>query len=459
MPEQQLLFKKESHAAVRNVSLQEKIASNNKQYQASFQEGKKQYFNLEMAKQRAAVVKWKSLENLDKYLITFEANFIKSGGKIIWAKDAAEALEEIKAIVIQANARTIVKSKSMVAEEIGLNASLEKIDRLPVETDLGQFIVQQADEKPSHLIAPALHKSKEEIAHLFHEKYNLPINSTPGDIVKFTRKLLRDKFIQADIGITGANFIIADAGAVSVTENEGNAWLGMAFPKIHIVVTGIEKIIPSLTDLDLFLPLLSTFGTGQQLSVYNSIVSGPKQADEPDGPEEMYVVLVDNERTTLLAEPAQRQSLTCIRCSACLNVCPVYANIGGHAYGTVYNGPIGSAINPHFNGNATFGFLSEVTTLCGRCSEVCPVKIDLHKVFLYNKRKAVLKQEVPKSLKWYYFFWRKAMLNRKVMNLGGMKTKSMLFDGLFKSWNGLREMPKIQKKSFNDLWREHMHIK
>lgn len=454
MTEQYNLFRRKSLSAVKDQSLQKKIEANNKRYQTSFIDGIKQYQHVETAKQRAAVIKWKAIENLDKYLIEFESNFIKSGGRIIWATDATEALHEITTLLNKAKAKTVVKSKSMVAEEIGLNQVLQQMEVKPVETDMGQFIVQQAHEKPSHLIAPALHKSKEEIAVLFYEKFKLAPSATPDEIVRFTRNYMREKFISADVGITGANFLIADSGSVAITENEGNVLLGMAFPKIHIVITGIEKVIPALSDLDLFFPLLSTFGTGQQISVYNSIISGPRQADETDGPDEMILVLVDNNRTTILAEREQRQTLSCIKCSACLNVCPVYASIGGHAYGTVYNGPIGAAITPVTKGAEQFGFLSEATTLCGRCSEVCPVKIDLHKVFLYNRRASVQNQHGVKSKNWFYFFWRKAMLKRKVMNLGGIKSKRHLFDKVFKSWNGSRELPKMTNKSFNDIWRE-----
>ena len=459
MSEPYFLFKKNVQSAVKNRPLQDKVTASNLKYASAFKEARKQYQLLEAARQRAAVLKWKAVENLDKYLIEFEANFIKSGGKVIWALDASDALQEIAGILNRTKARRIVKSKSMVAEEIGLNQLLQQMEVKTVETDMGQFIIQLAHEKPSHLVAPALHKSKEEIAVLFYEKFKTSPSSTPEDLVKFTRNLMREKFIGAEAGITGANFIVADTGSVSVTENEGNAMLGMAFPKIHIVIAGIEKVIPSLTDLDLFMPLISTYGTGQQLTVYNSIISGPKQQDEKDGPEEMYVILIDNDRTNVLSKPDQRQLLSCIKCSACLNVCPVFNSIGGHAYGTVYNGPIGTAITPLIKGYESYGFFSGATTLCGRCTEACPVKIDLHKVFLYNRRDAAKTKRASKSQKWFYMFWRKAMLNRKVMNLGGVKSKKYLFDQVFKSWTGSRIMPKISAKSFNDHWREKMNMR
>ena len=245
--------------------------------------GKDQYADLELAKQRAANLKWKVINDLDKYLIEFEANFIRRGGKVIWAQNSAEAVLEIIAIMNRANARTVVKSKSMTTEEIHLNDALEKAGIESLETDLGEYIVQLRHEHPYHIVTPAMHLSKEDVAKTFNKEFNLPIESTPKEITAFVRKKLRAKYQSADVGITGANFLIADTGGVCVTENEGNAALSIAFPKIHIAIAGIEKLIPSFTDLDLFWPLLATHGTGQNITVYNSITTGPKQNDEKDG--------------------------------------------------------------------------------------------------------------------------------------------------------------------------------
>lgn len=432
-----------------------KLAFNIQQYDNKVDQGKNQFFDLELARQRAAMLKWKVIENLDKHLVEFEANFQKRGGKVIWASTAQEALDEIIRIMKVANATSVVKSKSMTTEEIHVNAALEKEGIDSVETDLGEFIVQLRNEHPYHIVTPAMHLSKEDVAKTFNEKFNLPIESTPKEITAFVRTRLREKYQRADVGITGANFIIADTGSIAVTENEGNALMSIAFPKIHIVIAGIEKIIPSLTDLDLFWPLLATHGTGQNITVYNSILSGPKQAEEKDGPVEMYVVLLDNGRTNLLAQQEQRQALACIRCGACLNGCPIYKGVGGHAYGATYSGPIGSVITPHYLGMNEFKHLSYASSLCGKCTEVCPVRIDLHKLLLYNRRDSVVEKTHPKSEHLVYSFWKKAMLSRRIMNRGGARTKNFMLQNFFKkSWGERRELPKIAPKSFNELWRE-----
>jgi len=431
-----------------------KLAFNIQQYDNKVIQGKEQFMDLELARQRASMLKWRVLENLDKYLTDFEFNFQKRGGKVIWAEDAQAALDEILRILKQANARTVVKSKSMTTEEIHVNAALEKEGIESIETDLGEFIVQLREEHPYHIVTPAMHLSKEDVAKTFHEKFNLPAGSTPKEITAFVRKRLREKYQRADAGITGANFIIADSGSIALTENEGNALMSVSFPRIHIVIAGIEKIIPSLTDLDLFWPLLATHGTGQNITVYNSILSGPRQAEEKDGPEEMYVILLDNGRSNLLSQQDQRQALSCIRCGACLNACPVYKGIGGHAYGSTYSGPIGSVITPHYQGMKEFKHLSYASSLCGKCTEVCPVRIDLHKLLLYNRRDSVDQKHRPAYDRLVYTVWKKAMLNRKLMNKGGAKAKNFILRNFFrKAWGDRRELPQIAPKSFNEIWR------
>ena len=347
-------------------------------YDEQVSKGKNQYSNLELAKRRAANIKHKTINNLEKYLVEFENNFSKRGGKVIWAPSEKDAQREIMHIIKTAKAQVIVKQKTMVSEELELNELFEKSKREVFETDLGEYIVQLAGEKPYHILTPAMHKSKEDVARLFHEKFNLPDDSTPENIAHFVREKLRGEFIRADVGITGGNFLIADVGAVALTENEGNGLLCMAFPKIHIVIVGIEKLIPSIEDLDLFLPLLAQHGTGQSITVYNNIVFGPQSELEPDGPEEMYVVLLDNRRTELLKFKEQRRALSCIRCGACLNGCPVYKSVGGYTYNATYSGPIGSVISPHYLGMKEYNHLSFASSLCGKCTEVCPVKIPLH---------------------------------------------------------------------------------
>jgi L-lactate dehydrogenase complex protein LldF len=424
-------------------------------YNAAVERGLSKFENLEASKKKAHVVKWRVMENLDKFLPEFEANFIKRGGKVIWANDAEEAQREILNIIQKRNGKTVIKSKSMTTEEIHLNEFLEKNDIESLESDLGEYIVQLLDQKPYHIVTPAMHLSKEEIAQLFHEKFGTPVDATPPQLVQKARELLRQKYLDADIGISGGNFLIADTGSIALTENEGNARLCTTFPKVHIAIVGIEKVIPSIADLDLFWPLLASHGTGQNLTVYNTILSGPRQPNETDGPEEMYVILLDNGRTNLLAQKDQRQALYCIRCGACLNACPVYKNIGGHTYNTTYSGPIGSIITPHFKGMQEFKHLSYASSLCGKCSEVCPVKIDIHKMLLLNRRDAASGHENTKMEEIGWGLWKKGMQKRSLMDFLGGKTKNFLLKKFFKkTWAKYREMPHIAPKSFAKQWEE-----
>src|SRR6201994_960369 len=386
-----------------------KINFNMGRYNAAVPQGKQQFADLNLARERAKNIKWRAIETLDQQLEDFESVFTKRGGRVIWAETAAQALEEIRTICKDRNCKTIVKSKSMVTEEIKLNHFLEEIGIESIETDLGEYIQQLDGEPPYHIVTPAMHKSKEDVAKLFYEKLGTKPNLTPEQLTLVAREKLRKKYVQAEIGITGANFIVSDVGGIAVTENEGNARLSAAFPKTHIVIAGIEKVIPTLTDLSLFWPLLATYGTGQRITTYNTIITGPRQPGEADGPEEMILILLDNGRTNILANPKARESLYCIRCGACLNACPIYKNIGGHNYGTTYSGPIGSVITPHLKDMGEWKHLSFASSLCGKCTEVCPVKIDIHKMLLLNRRDAVKEHLVTKKEKWGWSIWKKGM--------------------------------------------------
>jgi L-lactate dehydrogenase complex protein LldF len=437
-----------------------KLSNNIARYNEKVVEGKKQFSDLEVARQRAYALKAKAINNLDKYLIEFEANFSKHGGKIIWARDAKEAQDEIVKVLKRFGTKTVVKSKSMVTEEIHLNDILEKEGIESLETDLGEFIVQLRKEAPYHIVTPAMHLSKEDVAKTFHEEKGTPLDYTPQQITEYVRNFLREKYLSAQAGITGGNFLIADIGGVALTENEGNGWLTTAFPKVHIAIVGIEKIIPSLADIELFWSLLATHGTGQNVTVYNSILTGPKMDGETDGPEEMYVVLLDNGRTKLLEQQEQRRALYCIRCGACLNACPIYQGIGGHAYASPYSGPIGSVITPQLWGMKEYKHLSYSSSLCGRCTEVCPVKIDLHKLLLYNRRDSVKEKFSSSTENLMWLFWKKAMLKRKTMERGGVRLKNILLRQFFKKhWGNRREFPRVAQKSFNQMWKERMGMK
>ena len=424
-------------------------------YDVAVERGLSKFANLENSKRKAHTIKWKVIENLDKLLPEFESNFQRKGGKIIWANDAAEANKEILQIIKKVGAKTVIKSKSMATEEIRLNEFLEENQIETVESDLGEYIVQLLGQKPYHIVTPAMHLSKEDIAKLFNERFDTPIDATPEQLTQKARELLREKYTSADVGITGGNFLIADSGSIALTENEGNTRLTTTFPKIHIAIVGIEKVIPSINDLDLFWPILSTHGTGQNLTVYNTILGGPRQSDESDGPEEMYVILLDNGRTNLLAEKDQRQGLYCIRCGACLNACPIYKNIGGHTYDTTYSGPIGSIITPHMDGMKEFKHLSYASSLCGKCSEVCPVKIDIHKILLLNRRDSVEQGLSPRIERLGWKGWKMGMMKRKMMDMFGGKFKDLLLKKFFKkSWGNHRELPQVAEKSFSKQWQE-----
>lgn len=431
-----------------------KINFNIGKYNAVVPQGKQQFTDVLLARERAKNIKWKAIETLDQQLETFEAALMKRGGKVIWAEDAQQALQAIGKICSEKNCKTLVKSKSMVTEEIHLNEFLEKQGIESVETDLGEYIQQLDGEPPYHIVTPAMHKSKEDVAKLFAEKLGTDPKATPEQLTLTARKVLREKYVQAEVGVTGANFIVADIGGVAVTENEGNARLSCAFPKTHIVVVGIEKVIPSLNDLALFWPLLSTFGTGQRITVYNTIITGPRQPNETDGPEEMYVILLDNGRTSILANDKQRESLYCIRCGACLNACPVYKNIGGHAYGATYSGPIGSVITPHLKGLGDWKHLSYASSLCGNCTEVCAVRINLHELLLENRHEAVDEGHGAFSEKIAWRMWKQGMLRRKWMNMAGSGTKNWVVNSLVKRWKQHRGKMDFPPKSFNQLWKE-----
>ena len=443
-------------STIRSTDLdhRKKINFNIGRYNAVVPQGKTQFSDVTLARERAKNVKWRAIENLDSYLEEFENKITARGAKVLWAETAEEALEEIGKICEAKNCKTLVKSKSMVTEEIHLNHYLEKKGIESVETDLGEYIQQLDGEPPYHIVTPAMHKSKEDVARLFTDKLGVPGGLSPEELTQVAREKLRDKYVEAQVGVTGANFIIADIGGIAVSENEGNARLSCGWPKTHIVVVGIEKMIPSINDLSLFWPLLATYGTGQKVTVYNSIISGPRQPNETDGPEEMYVILLDNGRTNLLANTRSREALYCIRCGACLNACPVYKNIGGHSYDTTYSGPIGSVITPHLKDMNEYKHLSYASSLCGNCTEVCAVKINLHELLLENRHEAVLENTSSISERIAWKAWKQASLNRSMMNMGNGKIKNWVINKVFKSWTKQHGDLNFSGKTFNELWKE-----
>ena len=430
------------------------IKFNISRYNAAFARGLARYRDVEKAKTGAAAIKREVLKNWDHYLLEFEKNITANGTEVLWAENAQEATEYIRKILTENEARLLVKSKSMTTEEIELNETAESLGVESVETDLGEFIVQVAGEKPYHIVTPAMHKSKEDIATLFHEKFSTPANSTPEALTDYVRGVLRKKYTAAEIGVTGANFLIADIGGISVTENEGNGIMSTAFPKVHIVIAGIEKIIPKMSQLGLFYPLLAAHGTGQQITAYNSIFTSPRRADETDGPEKMIVILLDNGRTTIFADDEASESLACIRCGACLNGCPVYKTIGGYTYESTYSGPIGSVITPFLKGFKDFSHLSFASSLCGRCNEVCPVKIPLTDILLTNRRKTVEQGLRPRAEKRIMEGFRLISSRRAGFDFfpSVMKNIGTAPFNYF-GWGPHRKMPRFAKKSFSESYR------
>lgn len=448
------VFNIKSNAKAKDLDHRQKINFNIGRYNAVVPNGKKQFSDLTKVRQKAKNTKWRAIETLDQQLEMFERNITARGARVIWAENADEACEAIGEICKAKNCRTIVKSKSMVTEEIHLNEFLESIHIESIETDLGEYIQQLDGEPPYHIVTPAMHKSKEDVAALFARKLNTDPALTPEQLTLVAREKLRKKYVDAEIGITGANFLIADTGSIAVTENEGNGRLSSAWPKTHIVITGIEKIIPSINDLSYFWPLLATYGTGQQLTVYNSIMSGPRRNGETDGPEEMIVILLDNGRTNIISDAKARESLYCIRCGACLNACPVYKNIGGHAYGTTYSGPIGSVITPNLKDKGDWKHLSYASSLCGNCTEVCAVKINLHELLLHNRHTAVEEGYSSLSEKLAWKLWKRASLSRRLMNTGSGSLKNKVVNSMFKSWSRGRSDLQFAAKTFNQQWRD-----
>ncbi len=413
------------------------------------------------ARQVAAETKWDAINHLDEHLVSFADKLEARGTKVHWATTAAQARDIILGIIQSKNARCIIKSKAMTAEEIHLNAAMEKAGFEVVESDLGEYIVQLRQEPPYHIVFPAMHLTRHDISDLFEKHLGSAKTDSPEELTMIARRALREKYITADVGITGANFAIAETGMISITENEGNARLTSALPKTMISLLGIEKVLPRMADLALFLPMLATAGAGQPITCYNTLYGGPRQPGECDGPEEYHVVLLDNRRTELLADPEQRDALHCIRCGACLNVCPIFKNVGGHTYGTTYSGPIGSVITPHLRGLQNWKHLSYSSSLCGACTEACPVKINLHHHLLQNRRNSV-KQEADPQEKFIFKIFAWAMNSPGFYGAGKSIARwfgplHRLVMGTFldpaKAWTKTRDLPPIAETTFKEYWR------
>ena len=434
----------------------------------------------EQWKEQARQIKVHTLDHLDYYLDLLEQNVARAGGQVHFAADAAQANAIVAHLAESRGVKVATKSKSMVSEELSLNPVLESVGVEVFETDLGEYIIQLANETPSHLVAPALHKTKEQVANLFTEKLGLPHMDNIEDLARAAREVLRQRFLQADMGISGANFLVAETGTLVIITNEGNGRLCTSAPRLHVGITGMEKVIPSLQDLAVFLRLLPRSATGQRITSYVSMITGPRRNDDEDGPEEFHLVLVDNGRSKMLADPNLREALYCIRCGACLNICPVYKKVGGHAYGWVYPGPIGAVVSPSLVGLKLAQDLPQASSLCGACREACPVKINIPRMLLHlrnNLAESPNPQEKaaskPAGLLAAGYAW--IMSHPAVLGLGHRMARALqkplmlipfspIIKGssgigkvrlpLLSRWTRSKDLPLLPPRTFHEIWKQ-----
>ena len=433
-------------------------------------------------REEARRIKIHTLEHLDYYLDLLERNVAKAGGQVHFAADATQANDIVASIARDGGVKIVTKGKSMVSEELSLNPVLESMGVEVFETDLGEYIIQLAGETPSHLVAPALHKTKEQVAQLFSEKLGLPPPETIEDMAKTAREVLRGKFLQAEMGISGANFLVAETGTLVIITNEGNGRMCTSAPRIHVGITGMEKVIPSLQDLAVFLRLLPRSATGQRITSYVTMVTGPRRETDEDGPEEFHLVIVDNGRSKMLADPELREALYCIRCGACLNICPVYKKVGGHAYGWVYPGPIGAVVSPSLVGLKQAKDLPQASSLCGACREVCPVKINIPRMLLHLRNDLAESPDVTKNaatpaarlMAWGY---ARLMSSPPLLSLAHRLARSLQrpilmlpFSPLTRSgggigrarlpflsrWTRSKDLPLLPPRTFHEIWRQEL---
>lgn len=420
--------------------------------------------NWEEWRERGRQIRLHTIAHLDYYLDLFATNARANGVHVHFAETAAEAVQISLEIAKRKSAKSVVKSKSMVSEELHLNAALESVDVEAVETDLGEYIIQLAGETPSHIIIPAIHKNRYQIADLLSVEAGETLAPETTILAGFVRKKLREKFLEADIGMTGCNFAIAETGSIVLFENEGNARMVTTVPKTQITLMGMERIIPSWEDLEVMATLLPRSATGQKLTVYMSGITGPKRESDADGPEEMHLIILDNGRSNQLGDPEFQELLNCIRCGACLNACPVYRHIGGHAYGGTYSGPIGAVLTPALNKNvAEWDDIANASSLCGACYEACPVKIPLHDMLVSLRRRKVEAGHGNKmetiGMKGFAVAAGNARVMSRVLRLGKIGQKLVVRDGgiriklgPLKGWNSYRVTPSLPKQSFRDRW-------
>ncbi|KPK40900.1 MAG: (Fe-S)-binding protein [Gammaproteobacteria bacterium SG8_47] len=462
-------FKRNAARALANATLQGALRNARGRFVGHRREAVAALPEFEALRRAAREIKEHTLNHLDSYLEHFEQQVLASGGQVHWAGDAAQARQIVLELCRNADAKRITKGKSMVGEEIGLNEALEGAALDVIETDLGEYIIQLAGEPPSHIIAPAVHKTRGEIAELFrahHRIYGLTgeLDSVQA-IVDEARTVLRQKFLSADLGITGANLLIAETGSIALVTNEGNGDLTATLPRVHVVVASIEKVVPTLEDAAVILRLLARSATGQEITAYTSFYTGPRRDSDLDGPQEFHVVLVDNGRSEWLGNE-YREMLRCIRCGACLNHCPVYNTVGGHAYGWVYPGPMGSVLSPLMLGLPQAADLPNASTLCGRCEQVCPMSIPLPRLLRAHRRRQFKHGLTAARERWalrtWGFFAQRPRLYRLLVGMS--RTALRVLAGgrgslrrvpLAGAWLAGRDLPAPADASFIQQWRQH----
>ena len=455
-------FRQRAGGALKDAFLQEALTIATTKFIGLRQEAFEGFPEGEALRDQARAIKEATLQQLDRHLETLIGNVERLGGHVHYAATPAEARAIVVDIARRTGARMAVKSKSMATEEIHLNEALEAAGITPVETDLGEYIIQLAHERPSHIIAPAIHKTKGQVAELFSRELKRPAEADPEALTRIARGELREKFLQADLGITGANFAVADTGTIVLVTNEGNGRMVTSLPRVHVTVMGVEKVVPSLTDLMVFLAILAKSATGQKLSVYTSLIQGPRRAGELEGPEEFHLVLLDGGRIAQIGGPL-REALSCLRCGACLNVCPVYRQIGGHAYGYTYPGPIGILLTAMLEGAPAVKDLAHASTLCGACADACPVRIDIPRMLIDLRREVDEKRIAPWTERVAFKLLARLLqhprLYRFAARAGRVLQRPFASDGrisrlplFFGEWTRTRDLPPVAPRTFQERW-------
>ncbi len=458
-----------ANVALEDATLQSSISTLSEKWASQRQVVVNDLPEFEALRNEARDIKNHVLSHLDLYLEKFEEQVVRNGGKVHWASTSEEANEIVLEICKSVEAKRITKSKSMVTEELELVPFLSQHDIEAVETDLGEYIIQLRGERPSHIVAPAVHLNKEQISETFYEHHQkLGFNeklTERADLVGEARQVLRKKFLAADVGISGANFLVAETGTIVLVTNEGNAELTTSLPDTHIVITGIEKIVPTLEDVSTFIRLLARSALGAEISAYTSFITGKRRLEELDGPDNFHVVLVDNGRSDMLGTEFQ-DMLRCIRCSACLHHCPVYLSVGGHAYGSVYNGPMGAVLTPQLANLDETSHLPNASTFCGRCEEICPVRIPLPRLMRAWRNKESEDKLNSSFMRWGLGFW--AMMNRNpafhrrltgialfiLRRISSSDGFINWLPGIAGNWTRHRAFRKPGSGSFMQLWKE-----